>query len=44
MLLIPGGKERTLEEYRTLFGNGGFELTRVVPTGAEVSIIEAVKR
>ena len=44
MLLIPGGKERTLEEYRTLFGNAGFELTRVVPTGAEVSIIEAVKR
>jgi hypothetical protein len=44
MLLIPGGKERTEDEYRTLFKMGGFELTRVVPTGAEVSIIEAVKR
>jgi hypothetical protein len=44
MLLIPGGKERTLDEYRTLFGKGGFELTRVVPTGTEVSIIEAVRR
>lgn len=44
MLLIPGGKERTEDEYRTLFGKSGFELTRVVPTGTEVSIIEAVRR
>lgn len=44
MLLIPGGKERTEDEYRTLFGKGGFELTRVVPTDTEVSIIEAVRR
>ena len=44
MLLIPGGKERTEDEYRTLLGNAGFELTRVVPTGTEVSIIEGAKR
>ena len=43
MLLIPGGKERTEGEYRTLFQRGGLELTRVVPTGTEVSILEAVK-
>lgn len=43
MLLIPGGKERTEEEYRDLFARGGFELTRIVPTGSEVSIIEAKK-
>ncbi len=44
MLLIPGGKERTEDEYRTLFGKAGFELTRVVPTGTEVSIIEGTKK
>lgn len=44
MLLIPGGKERTAEEYRTLFDRAGFRLTRVIPTATEVSIIEAVKK
>lgn len=43
MLLIPGGKERTEDEYRTLFGKAGFELERVVPTAGEVSIVEARK-
>lgn len=40
MLTIPGGKERTEAEYRTLFQAGGFELTRIVPTSAGVSVIE----
>jgi hypothetical protein len=40
MLTIPGGKERTEREYRELFSAGGFELTRIVPTAAEVSVIE----
>jgi hypothetical protein len=44
MLLIPGGKERTEDEYRILFVQAGFNLSRIVPTGAEVSVIEAVKR
>jgi hypothetical protein len=44
MLLIPGGKERTEEEYRALFGQAGFELTRVVPTSTEISVIEAKKK
>ncbi len=43
MLTIPGGKERTEEEYRTLFKAGGFELIRIVPTKAEVSVIEGRK-
>ena len=43
MLLIPGGKERTEDEYRTLFGKAGVELTRVVPTKTEISIIEGTK-
>ncbi len=44
MLLIPGGKERTEAEYRELFSTAGFELTRIVPTATEVSVIEAVKK
>ncbi len=44
MLLIPGGKERTEGEYRTLLGKAGFELTRVVPTSGEVSIVEGMKK
>jgi hypothetical protein len=43
MLVIPGGKERTDHEYRTLFEAGGFHLTRIVPTKAEVSVIEGRK-
>ncbi len=41
MLLMPGGRGRTEEEFRTLFGAGGFELTRVIPTDSRVSIVEA---
>ncbi len=43
MLLIPGGKERTEDEYRTLFAQAGFELSRIVATGSEVSVIEVIK-
>jgi len=44
MLLIPGGKERTESEYRTLFNEAGFDLTRIVPTNTELSIVEGVKQ
>ena len=44
MLLIPGGKERTENEYRALFKRAGFELARIVPTGTEISIVEGKKR
>jgi hypothetical protein len=43
MLVVPGGKERTDQEYRTLFEAGGFRLTRIVPTKADVSVIEGTK-
>lgn len=43
MLVIPGGKERTEDEYRKLYADCGFDLTRVVPTAAEVSVIEGRK-
>jgi len=41
MLLMPGGRERTAEEFASLFDRAGFELTRVVPTESPLSVIEA---
>ena len=43
MLVIPGGEERTEEEYRRLYQAAGFRLTRIVPTQAEVRAIEGQK-
>jgi len=43
MLVIPGGKERTEKEYRELFTAAGFRLTRIVPTAAEVCVIEGAR-
>ncbi len=43
MLLLPGGRERTADEFRALFRRGGFELTRVVPTTSPLSVVEAVR-
>lgn len=44
MMLIPGGKERTADEYRSLYDDSGFDLVRIVPTRSEVSVIEGVRR
>jgi hypothetical protein len=41
MLLMPGGRERTEREWRDLFSNAGFEITRIVPIRAAESVIEA---
>jgi hypothetical protein len=43
MLALPGGEERTHEEYEALLAKAGFKLTKVVPTESVVSVIEAVK-
>jgi len=43
MMLHPGGCERTEAEYQALFEAAGFKLTKVTPTNAMVSVIEAVK-
>ena len=40
MLVMPGGKERTEEEFRKLFDASGFTLTRVVPTKSPLSVVE----
>jgi len=42
MLLIPGGKERTEEQYIELFRDAGLMLTRIVPTSTEICVIEAI--
>ena len=41
MMALTGGRERTVEEFRTLLSATRFELTRVVPTPSPFSIIEA---
>jgi hypothetical protein len=42
MLIMTGGKERTIEEFRQLLANAGFRLNKIIPTSYEVSIIEAL--
>ena len=42
MLTVPGGMERTAEEYGELLAKASFRLTRVVPTSSPASIVEAV--
>jgi hypothetical protein len=41
MLVVPGGKERTREEFRDLFARAGLRLRRVVPTASPISLLEA---
>lgn len=43
MMLLVGGRERTEEQFRRLFASAGLELTRVVPTAREVSVLEGVR-
>jgi hypothetical protein len=44
MLVGPGGRERTVDEYRALLDASGFRLSRVIATALEFSILEAVPR
>ena len=41
MLVGPGGRERTAEEYDELLSKANLRLTRVVPTESAVSVVEA---
>ena len=43
LVMTPGGRERTEAEYRALFEKAGFNLTRIVPTQEEMSIIEGIR-
>lgn len=42
VLLMGGGRERTVEEFNKLFQNSGFKLSSILPTDESVSIIECV--
>jgi hypothetical protein len=42
MLVMNGGRERTETEFRTLLDASGYKLTKIVPTMAPQSVIEAV--
>ena len=42
MLSLPGGMERSEQEYRELLDTAGFRLTQVIPTQSPASVIEAV--
>ena len=43
MLVLPGGVERTRQEYYTLLADAGLRLVRIIPTQTSLSILEAVK-
>jgi O-methyltransferase domain len=40
MLVCTGGRQRSEREFRELFAAAGFQLTRIVPTPANVCVIE----
>jgi O-methyltransferase domain/Dimerisation domain len=42
-MLIIGGRERTKQEFATLFRRAGLKLTRVLPTKCPLSIVEGVR-
>jgi hypothetical protein len=42
MLLVAGGRERTVREYEALLTGAALALARVVPTSSPASVIEAV--
>lgn len=39
-MMAWGGQERTAQEYRSLFGQAGFQVSQVVPTASSFSLIE----
>lgn len=42
-MLIIGGRERTKQEFETLFAAARLKLTRIVPTRCPLSIVEGVR-
>jgi hypothetical protein len=43
MMVMTGGRERTVAEHRALVKAAGFELTKVIPTQSAVSVIECAR-
>lgn len=42
LVVTQGGKERTEEEFASLFAASGFRLNRIVPTASPLCVVEAV--
>jgi hypothetical protein len=42
MLVYAGGRERTVEQFRSLLAISGFHMEQVIPTAANVCVIEAI--
>jgi hypothetical protein len=42
LVMTPGGRERTADDFQTLLSKAGLHLSRIVPTESPVCIIEAV--
>ena len=43
MLVCTGGRQRSEAEFRALYAAAGFELSRIIPTMAAVSVIEGMR-
>jgi hypothetical protein len=43
MLVMTGGRERTVEEFEALFGAAGLEVSRAIPVGVDGRIVEGVR-
>jgi hypothetical protein len=41
MLVLPGGIERTEDEYRFLLEQADFQLNSITPTASVISVVEA---
>jgi hypothetical protein len=44
MLAMPGGRERSADEFKALFTRSGFEVMRIVPTKSPLSVVEAIRK
>jgi hypothetical protein len=44
LVMCPGGKERTAEEFEELLSQAGLKLNRIIPTQEDICIIECVKK
>jgi hypothetical protein len=44
MLLVTGGRERSLEEYLALFDAAGLQMVRLTPTAGDFSLIECQRQ
>jgi hypothetical protein len=43
MLIISGGRERTVDEYHSLLVASGFAPGRVIPTASAVTVVEGIR-